>query len=281
MFSTLSNNRVWSMGQQVSAAAPAFAAILALAAVAAPAALGVAGMHSRPGSVTTTRPGAYSAVVNIEAQGKFLGNGVLIRNGWVLTAGNLVDGRSASSLSVNVGDYDYRDKSDQVEFNVGEVVIHPDYALPGPGMLTNDIALLRLERSVPSRLPMPVTLSSSLAIRPQVGDTAWMVGWWNQRDAASGTTKKLKSESMIISNEDAEAQFGARGIRLLESQTAIYPHGADSPVPGAPIFVDVGGELQLHGLVNFGVQSPQSKEFPLIAARVSFYLDWISAVSGI
>lgn len=86
----------------------------------------------------TERP--YQAAIFVN--GNFTGGGVIIGKKWILTAAHVVDGYSASSITVSTGYTNLN--SDNNRSTVKKVIVHENYT----GQETFDIALLELNTSL-------------------------------------------------------------------------------------------------------------------------------------
>jgi V8-like Glu-specific endopeptidase len=262
-----------------------------------------------------TSSSPYSGVVSISIGGGTF-SGVLLTNGYVLTAAHVAAGSVSSPDGVTIN---FNDGSGQ-SIVAQSVTVFPGYegTTPGSdGLWHDDLALIKLSTAAPS-----TAAAYSLYTGTPTRNTALtMVGYGATGDGINGETaggnasvKNVgsnrvdvmvadddssgaghtgKNEIMIFdfdnpSDTSKNVYTPATGVASNEAQFG----GGDS---GSPLFTTVNGQLQLIGIASFngivdqtinGVTTPfstSSTTFGSIggATSVSAYSSWISSVTAV
>lgn len=123
--------------------------------------------------------GEYPWMAVIMGPGQaYMAGGVLIANGWVLTAAHKLTRNRG--LTVRLGDYDVGTANDVPQFpeyesRVAQVIVHPQY---NSQTLANNVALLQLRRPVNTRRFQHVTPACIPAQGQQFnGQRCFVTGW--------------------------------------------------------------------------------------------------------
>jgi hypothetical protein len=198
------------------------------------------------------------------------GSGTLIDSFWVLTAGHLTSNPSPLSATFTIGGVDY---------TVAEWIPHQSYSPSADNSVISgaDIGLMRLNVAVTS-----VTAATRFTGTSELGSAATIVGYGNTGDGLGGEqnnsygTKRAGQNVLdvlgsnmnhpnytitspneyVIADFDrpsvpAESSYGSATPLALEYSSA---HG-DS---GGGVFINVGGQTRLAGVVSFGLPGPVS-----------------------
>jgi hypothetical protein len=205
----------------------------------------------------------FPAVCKVGLRG---GDGTLIDNKWVLTAGHVAEGmykRTNGKLSV------YFDNGK--EYAVKNVFIHPKFKPMGP----YDIALLQLESEVKDIVPHKIFLQSNELNQPIIiaghGDKKQADGSWikdGQLRAYTNIIDKV-SDTHIIFDYDAPEN------NPTEREGTSGP--GDS---GGPAFIKMNNDYFVAGISSMGepgINGPASYGAIEHFVRVSKYQDWIMA----
>lgn len=152
-------------------------------------------------------------------------------------------------------------------------------------MIRNDIAVIKLEAPIvfsdiikPIRLPR--NWQAGLTFETQLGTVS---GWGRFSDAVSAISPTLQYvEVPVISNFACSIRFPG-----VIQPSNVCTSGANGRSPcsgdsGGPLtIVDSDGELTQIGVVSFGLALGCERGWPGAFVRVTFYLDWLTANTGL
>ncbi|CAD7084979.1 unnamed protein product [Hermetia illucens] len=223
--------------------------------------------------------------------------GVLINHRYVLTASHCVNGRGIPAdwrlTSVRLGEWDTTTERDcdvddcndpPVDVPIEEYIPHENYQ-PIPKNQYDDIALLRLSRSVPyTDWVKPVCLPVATHLRSAVFDDISLdVAGWGKTENASRSNLKLKARVDGTSLSSCKAVYKRQGVTLRDTQIcAGGVKGVDSCQgdSGGPLVgVDSSDRAKpyyfLAGIVSFGPTPCALEGWPGVYTRVASYVDWI------
>ncbi|XP_065358290.1 serine protease 1-like [Calliphora vicina] len=202
--------------------------------------------------------------------------GSLIGNQWVLTAAHCTDG--VQSVTVYLG-ATVRTKA-EVKYTVSnsDVIIHAGW---NRKTLKNDISLIKIPATAYTAKIQPVQLPAlSSAYSTYAGDKVIASGWGLVSDSATSVNTDLQWARMeVIANTACTKTYG---FTITSSNICVSTPGGVSTCQG-----DSGGPLVLEsskvqvGLTSFGSASGCAKGLPAAFTRVTSYLSWIEANTGI
>jgi secreted trypsin-like serine protease len=260
-----------------------------------------------------TSSSLYSGVVSLSIGGGTF-SGVLLSNGYVLTAAHVASGASPDNVLVN-----FNDGSGQ-SITASSIVVFPGYegTTPGSdGFWHDDLALIKLSTAAPST----ATAYNLYTGTPTRNTALTMVGYGatgdgiNGETAGSSTTVKTVGTNRVdvmVADDDTSGPgyTGKNEIMIFDFDnpsnnnknvfnppTTVASNEAQFGVgdSGSPLFTTVNGQLQLIGIASFngivdqtvnGVTTPfstSSTTFGSIggATSVSAYANWITSVTAV
>ncbi|WP_394201589.1 trypsin-like serine protease [Marinagarivorans algicola] len=205
--------------------------------------------------------------------------GSLISSEWVLSAAHCFD--PGSSVTVIAGVFDQREERARNRFEVGSYFNHPSYRGVRTGF---DIALLKLERPVPTSLVSRYARLPSLALNNSqagTGDTLKVIGWGATQEGGSGPNILRQVSVPVVSEASCEASYG----NVINNNTQIcagFPRGGRDSCQGdsgGPLLFKQNGADYVAGIVSWG-QGCARPNLPGIYTRTSGFLNWIDSIAG-
>lgn len=217
------------------------------------------------------------------SSGDYMCGGTIISKRWILTAAHCTQDEfdlpiSSSVMSVKVGSA-YNTGPTGKWYDVKSYTIHKDYGTNG---LLYDIAALELYEDIDFSNAEVIELVSMKDVADGATDPGVMstvTGWGIigvDPDKYSSILQKVQLP--IVSNQTAAEVWGNTSNTIL---MAGYKNGnkdACSGDSGGPLIVPVDGGYKIAGVVSWG-----SEDCDTYGAftRVSSYLDWIEATTGV
>ena len=199
----------------------------------------------------------------------------------MLTAAHCVIGEKAAGLKVWVGGHDLRRPGQGVKAKVKKIIIHPNY---NDNTLRNDIALLRLKKPVAGGIAAvtPATAQAT-GTHAKPGKLATVSGWGALSENGGSPKVLHKVRLPIVGNGECNAPAAYDGeVGGKQICAGLKQGGKDSCFgdSGGPLWVRVGGEDFLVGIVSWGEGCAQPRKYG-VYTRVAGYLNWIdSKMSG-
>ncbi len=227
----------------------------------------------------------YPWQISIRMGGHMCGASAIHPN-WALTAAHCVLGKSSS------GPYDFsrdftssgraklvlnktslNDSADLI--SIDKVIVHPQW--DGISKNGNDIALLRLVKSIPSDNIIALSTPRLDGRFAQPGVCSVVSGWGDLKEGGGKPSNILQAASKpIVSEQDCSSVYpfkdSSNVICAGYAQGGVDSCQGDS---GGPLVIDapVVGRV-LVGVVSFGAGCARAGK-PGVYTRVSSYLDWI------
>ncbi|TMW53550.1 hypothetical protein DOY81_001314 [Sarcophaga bullata] len=209
--------------------------------------------------------------------------GTLISDRWVLTAAHCTD--NADSVTVYLGAIDIKNGNEKGQQRIfvskKNIIVHEDW---DAAVLRNDISLIKLpvavefnERVQPAALPKMDGKYSTYE-----GDLVWASGWGKDSDSATAVTQFLQFiEAPVIKNSACNRYYLGS---ITDKMICIGTSGKKSTCngdSGGPLVYKDGEINYVIGATSFGIALGCEKGWPGVFTRVTSYLDWIEANSGV
>ncbi|GLG93532.1 Chymotrypsin [Gryllus bimaculatus] len=236
----------------------------------------VGGIEASPHSI----PYQVALLLDTGAGTAFCG-GSLLNNEWVLTAAHCAE--VAQSVTVILGAHNVQEEeAEQVRQVSTGIVVHPAW---NSLLLQNDIALIRLPQPVtynaniqPIRLPR--RSESSQTFNKEITLAS---GWGKPTDSATAISPVLRYvRSPVISKLSCNLQYF--GV-IQDSHICTSGSGGKSTCSGDSggplVHEESDGEVSQLGVVSFGIAFGCEIGWPAVFTRVTSFVDWISAVTGV
>lgn len=222
-------------------------------------------------------------------------SGSLIDEEWVLTAAHCAtteygDPISPSEVDVVAGIHNLNTpEQGYQQLEVVEIIVHENY---DDWTVDNDIALLRLASPATLGATQGLTVGLISLVDDNVGSladiTATVTGWGNRSDPGKDYPETLHQVQVpIITNSQCESWYDASvgpddwiTVNMLCAGFAEGGKDACYGDSGGPLMIPDGQDWGLAGIVSWGWDCARPYQ-PGVYTRVSQYIDWIKAKSGI
>ncbi|XP_076178984.1 trypsin-1-like [Ptiloglossa arizonensis] len=216
----------------------------------------------------------YPYHVSIETQGEHVCSGALVHESWIITAASCVFGVNPSTVSVRVRTGVLSNGGDELE--VRNVVVHEDF---DKYVLLNDIALIKLKIPVQfGEKLLPIGIPGNEDYNLDDGTMCFVTGW--KYNMGGSIESQLTVTAVPIVNQDICSStmpcYEPVLRKMLCAGNMTLGVETCQGDPGAPL---TEGQT-LIGVLSYGLGC-KTMIHPGVYTRVSSYLAWISANSGI
>jgi hypothetical protein len=217
---------------------------------------GIVIRHDRPDSLYLALGARFPAVAKVG----HAGDGVLIADRWILTAGHIAASVDRAHARVLVG---------VDSFAIARAIVHPKWQELGP----HDIGLLELDRPVTGVKPLPLYPGTD-----EKGQLATLVGHGDTRTGRGGAWKMdglaRGAVSRVVGTDEDHLIFRFETPPKGESLSGA-PGRGDS---GGPALLERNGQVYVAGISSAGfdgAHGPGTYGAVDHFTRVSQYVDWI------
>ncbi|XP_053995282.1 trypsin-4-like [Hylaeus anthracinus] len=216
----------------------------------------------------------YPYHVSIEKYGKHECSGALVHELWAITAASCVFGADPSTVSVRVRSAALSSGGDELE--VCSIVVHEDF---DKYILQNDIALIKLKFPVQfEEKLLPIGIPENVDYTLADGTTCFITGW--KHNLSGPVESQLTAIAVPIVNQDVCSSmmpcYEPALQKMLCAGNMTLGVETCQGDPGAPL---MEGQT-LIGVLSYGLGC-KTMIHPGVYTRVSSYLPWIAANSGI
>lgn len=208
-------------------------------------------------------------MVSFKKNGGFFCGASLIDNQWLLTAAHCQ--QTVSGLVAHLGDHNIYNNNDNGEeaISVSKWISHPNY---DNNRLTNDIALVKLSRSVTlSNKIQKICLATQ---EPSYGQNGVVTGWGTTQADGNGVVSQFLRQVGVPVNRDTDCGYGNLPDTQICAGTNTVNNEKDSCQgdSGGPFVIKTGGVYYQVGVVSYGVACGGNGVY----TNVAKYSNWIS-----
>ncbi|XP_043520747.1 trypsin-4-like [Frieseomelitta varia] len=216
----------------------------------------------------------YPYHVSIEKYGVHVCSGALVHESWVITAASCVFRSEPSTVTVRARTSTLSVGGDELE--VASIVVHEDF---DKFILLNDIALIKLKLPVQfGEKLLPIGLPEKEDYMPDDGTMCFVTGW--KYTLAGPMDSQLTVTAVPLVNQSVCSATMPCYEPVFQKMLCAgnMTHGVETcqDDPGAPL---MEGQT-LIGVLSYGLGC-KTMIHPGVYTRVSSYLPWISANSGV
>ncbi|KAK0160139.1 hypothetical protein PV328_007576 [Microctonus aethiopoides] len=243
----------------------------------------------------TARYGAYPWQVAImSANNTYLGSGVLINANHVLTVAHKVQTDQNVDFKIRLGDWDIKSTNEQFphqEYNIKstkQIFVHPKY---NNKSMFNDIAIVRLNTSVPLETNLNINTACLPDKSPAAGSRCYVAGWGKNAFGPSGMYQNILRDVDVPIVDQTTCETRLRATRLgghfvLNKDSFMCAGGepgkdACTGDGGAPLMCPYkkdGQEIwNAVGLVTWGIGCADSS-IPGVYINIYNYKKWINEI---
>jgi len=215
--------------------------------------------------------------------------GTLVADRWVVTAAHCLEGKTADSISVVIGEHtiwsdDYVSDDDDYDdirknLELEKIILHEDY---DSSTKQHDIALLKLKEPLDLSVYTPACMPASGV--DFTGETAWVYGWGKTDMFSDYNADTLRETTQtILSNEECSTKEGeiddvaySMAGSITDDMICGEATGQDACQgdSGGPFTVEVEGSHHLAGVTSWGYGCAV-EGLPGVYSSVSYHREWL------
>jgi len=209
--------------------------------------------------------------------------GSIISDEWILTAAHCTE--NADAVTVYIGAHNIKENEEStLKIHVGKenIIVHEKWSML---TLQNDISLIRLPQKLEfNDRVQPVNLpTQSQAKETFDGSAVIASGWGKDSDKSTSVSPVLRFvEVPVLAKWRCNVRFFGK---IKDSHICISGSGGKSTCngdSGGPlVLTEKDGSKTLLGATSFGIAFGCEIGWPGVFTRISSFLDWINAQTGI
>ncbi|XP_073531346.1 serine protease 56 [Phyllobates terribilis] len=227
------------------------------------------------GSITS--PGSWPWLVNIRLNGELMCGGVLLGDGWVLTAAHCFNGNvNELHWTVVIGQYNLnKEEKEKRDYQVNRIITHPKF---NQKTFNNDLALVELTSPVvASPRAIPVCLPT-VPVDPSPGTSCYIAGWGSLYEDGPPSDVIMEARVPVLSQELCRSSLGKDMLTSTMFCAGYLTGGIDSCQgdSGGPLTCQDPSSKQymVYGITSWGDGCGERGK-PGVYTRVTAFIDWI------
>lgn len=218
----------------------------------------------------------------------YIGSGVLIDKNHVLTVAHKVAGYAGASglIKVRLGEWDGQSVSEPQpyqEFSIVRMFVHPNFNSLN---LQNDVAVIRLNASVPVATSLNINTACLPTALPAANTRCWVSGWGKDAFGSNGQYQSIMKEVDVPILSQTACETSLRGTRLgqffvFDKNSFICAGGeigkdACTGDGGSPLVCQSAtGQWEVVGMVAWGIGCATGG-VPGVYVNVLNFIPWIN-----
>jgi secreted trypsin-like serine protease len=224
-----------------------------------------------------TAVGDWGWSVSITRNGRHHCGGVLINKDYILSAAHCFSGMpvTAASFQVDIGVHNTQVKESWVQTRgVSVLKNHESY---NPSLIKNDIAILKLDRSVTpdNKYVVPVCLPEVGTFDYQ-GKKGTVTGWGDQfYQSGKGSVTKREGQQDILTDAKCKSKYSRYQLnpvgQVCAGESTQYGGSCHGDSGGPFVIKHTDNKYYAYGVVSFG----EDCGYGTVYTRISYYMPWI------